>query len=267
MGSQSLEKLTELPNRNCKNCELNFDGLFCPRCGQRHQEGKFTLKESTFWVFDKLFNLERGLFHTIVELILRPGKTITAYLNRETIRYMHPFRFVFLLATISAILTIITGTFDSPEMIEAMQGMGEHTPERLEMTRIVVEQIKKYLTLILMLSIPINSIASLMVYKGRGYNYTEHLILNSYTYGLNIIFSIPCFLLFLLPNGLFINSMVGFPLYLLLWAWVYCKFFKENFFISLIKALVILVIASIFAGFVLFVFGAAVAFIYIKFIK
>ena len=60
-----------------------------------------------------IFNLEKGIFHTIKQLILNPGIVITEYLNGKTKAYYNPLKFLFLMAAISAFFAIISNTYDN----------------------------------------------------------------------------------------------------------------------------------------------------------
>ncbi|MEQ8909568.1 MAG: DUF3667 domain-containing protein [Vicingaceae bacterium] len=239
-----LEHLSHLPDRQCQNCDFIYDGYFCPRCGQRYMEGRFEFKESTEWVMAQLFNLDKGFFHTIWGLIKKPGKVVHDYLNKATIRYMHPFRFAFIVATISALVTVLSGAFESTELAHMMPDQNEAQVERMEK---LMDFIKKYMSLIMVLSIPFYAIASFLIYKKKKYNFTEHLILNSYAYAHSLIIALPLTFLVLLPNGIVLNGTLSTIVGVLVVAWVYASFFKENFFISLLKSILTSIIAVVFA--------------------
>lgn len=253
MTNFDLEKREILPQADCVNCGQHFEGFFCPKCGQRKIEGRFTFKESAGWIFDKIFNLERGIFFTIRELFIHPKEMIDNYLQRATVRYMHPFRFVFLLATISALATILSGTFESSQMMEGMEGyvdgFNESASDRnkasIEKGIVIIETVKKYLAFIMLANIPVNALASFLVYFRRRYNYTEHLILNCYLYGFSIIVSLPLFLVMLLENGLYIYSGLNSLVYLASFAYIFSKFFKENIIESFLKAILQFVITLV----------------------
>ena len=206
MSKKSLESYENLPSSDCRNCNYSYNGFYCPRCGQRKLEGRYTLSQSFGWIFNQIFNLERGLLFTVKELFVRPGELISSFLNRATVRYSHPFRFVFVMATIAALLTILTGTFEASEVTEYFEKTGEDDIEKRESIKLVIENIKKYLSLLLLINIPFNAVASLIVYSSRKYNYTEHLILNCYAYGFTLIIGLPTHLFLFLPNGLLIEG-------------------------------------------------------------
>ena len=266
MTNFDLEKRSELPAVACINCDQKYEGFFCPKCGQRELKGRFTIKESSGWILDKIFNLERGLFYTIKELFLRPHEMISNYLKRATVRYMHPLRFVFLLATISALVSIFSGVFESKEVIEGLEGYVEgwnmgRTEETISVNDLmgVVETIKKYFSFILILNIPVISIASFIIYFKRKYNFTEHLIIHCYAYGFSLAIGLPLYLLFFLDNGFIIHTLINTISYSLAYIYIFIKVFGDNLFTGLFKTLMIFLISVILSSIIILVISAVVS--------
>ena len=254
MSQFNFEKIAELKRHNCKNCELNYEGFFCNRCGQRFLDGRFTFKESLGWIFDKIFNLERGVLYTTKELIIRPRVLLTNFLNKATVRYINPFRYAFFLATITALVTIISGTFESEEMSGFLQNYVEGWNEgrtnssdkmTLEDTRSFIENIKKYLAFIFILFIPFYALSTYIVYYRKKYNFTEHLIINCYAYSFSLILALPLFIVMFFKNGIAIYSTFNSIFYFVAYIYIFGRFFKENFFISFFKILLVVLITIV----------------------
>lgn len=246
-SQNELEQLKDLPDRECQNCQFIYDGYFCPRCGQKYMDGRFTIKESVNWILGQILNLEKGFFYTIWQLLLRPGLVINDYLNKATVRYVHPFRFAFIVATISAIITISSGAFETQELSQFMPGKSEIEVEKLEN---LVEQIKKYFTLIMLVSIPFYAISTQLIYRRFKKNFTEHLILNSYAYGFSLAVAWPFIFVILLPNGLIYHGSISFIISLIAIAWVYAKFFKESIFKAFLKTILVTIFSMILGAIV-----------------
>lgn len=260
MTKFNLENRTNLPATTCVNCTQNYQGFFCPRCGQKSLEGRFTFKESIGWIFDKIFNLERGIFFTIKDLIFRPGLMLSSYLGRATVRYVHPFRFVFLMATISAIATILSGAFESEELMKGVKGYIEgfndgNREKNLAFEDVLAffETVKKYFAFLLILNIPIISIASYIVFKKFKKNFTEHLIINCYAYGLYLVLSLPFFILILLNNGIILNQIANTFLYFIIYVYIFSKLFCINFFKGMLRVLLAFIVSSVFTLIVLLI--------------
>jgi len=257
-SQQELKKLDDLPEHSCQNCKMVYEGFYCPRCGQRYMEGRFKLKESAEWILAQIFNLDAGFFYTIWQLLLKPGEITIDYLNKATRRYVHPFRFAFIVATLSALLTILSGAFETTDL---SQFATEKTEEGVQRVEAVFDFIKKYLSLIMLAVIPFYAMVAKWFYAKRKLNFTEHLIVACYAYSFSLVISWPLILLVLLPNGLFINGLVSFPATIVAMAWVYNKTFKEKFLISVLKLLLVSVVAFLIAMFFATLIGVITALI------
>lgn len=90
----------------CTGCGTEYVGNFCPRCGQSSKiEEKMSLWK-TFLLFLDVWGVgNRGMFHTIRDLILRPGFLICDYLRGKRAAYFPPFKLLFLLTTLSLLVS------------------------------------------------------------------------------------------------------------------------------------------------------------------
>lgn len=89
----------------CQSCGTAFQGNYCPRCGQSARIGRFSFK-TAFKLFLDVWGMgNRGMFHSIRDLILRPGYMIRDYLSGCQSAYFPPFKMFFILSTISLLLS------------------------------------------------------------------------------------------------------------------------------------------------------------------
>ena len=89
----------------CPTCATVFTGNYCPRCGQSSRIGRYSFKK-TFLLFLDVWGLgNRGMFHTLRDLILRPGYMIRDYLGGMQMAYFPPFKMFFLLSTFSIFIS------------------------------------------------------------------------------------------------------------------------------------------------------------------
>lgn len=99
--SYSMKDLEQ--THTCANCGLEYNGLFCPRCGQKSNTQRLTPKNllsNTLEVWD--FN-NRSVPGTIIQLFTRPGHFIRDYLKGHRAPYYAPIKLLFLLCVILAI--------------------------------------------------------------------------------------------------------------------------------------------------------------------
>jgi hypothetical protein len=58
---------------NCKNCGQIVDGKYCCNCGQNTNITKINFANFINEVSESVFQIDKGLFYTLIELIVRPG--------------------------------------------------------------------------------------------------------------------------------------------------------------------------------------------------
>ena len=88
----------------CPTCGTQFEGNYCPRCGQSSKIGRYSFKNA-FLLFLDVWGLgNRGMFRTISDLILRPGYMIRDYLQGMQMAYFPPFKLFFLLIAVSLLV-------------------------------------------------------------------------------------------------------------------------------------------------------------------
>ena len=88
----------------CATCHTEYQGNFCPRCGQKAIVGRYSFKQA-FLLFLDVWGLgNRGMFRTIRDLLLRPGYMIRDYLSGMQMAYFPPFKMFFLLIAFSILV-------------------------------------------------------------------------------------------------------------------------------------------------------------------
>ncbi len=168
---------------NCKNCDQLVEGNFCSNCGQNSKVGRFNFLTFIKEVSGSIFQLNRGILFTAKELFIRPGKTIREYLGGKRKRHFKPLAYTFTLSTILYFLSkYLGGETQISDFIEGFNGDENEFKNFPEFLSQLDWLAKNYSYTILML-LPLNSLASYIAFKGFGYNYLEHLVLNAYITG------------------------------------------------------------------------------------
>lgn len=200
-----------------------------------------------------IFNLERGLFYTIRELMLRPGEAIHNFLFTEK-RIMHikPMNFLILTVSVGIFLTLQTlENLDGEVISDGIFNVGEQQdPEVKEIVGIVNGWISKYFNVFQMLKIPFIALTTFLLFKKAKLNYAEHLVINSYILGFStVIYAI------ILPLNWFGNNvLVLFTLLAILYNfWAYFQIFKEKKLATTLKTIVVIFVGNLLHG--LFFFG------------
>lgn len=245
----------------CKNCQTGFDGHYCPNCGQKYINKRFTLKDSISWAFHSIFNFDKGFFYTSKELLIRPGLVVKEFLDGITVRYAHPFRFIFIWATISALLSIYTGTYEmqNEAFSEIMQQ--EQSEAQAAFNEKVKEITKQYLSFLIMLSVPLFSIGSYFAFKKFKRNYAEHLILNSFGYASVIFIGIPFSYALIYFNHPLIASGTGMLVNVIVLTRIYSSFFEISYIKAFLRYFLTMLIVLILGLILLIIFIFAFVFI------
>ena len=84
----------------CSSCGTEYEGNFCPRCGQSASIGRFSFKKAVLHFLDVWGMGNRSMFRSLRDLILRPGYMIRDYLSGMQSAYFPPFKMFFVLLTI-----------------------------------------------------------------------------------------------------------------------------------------------------------------------
>lgn len=95
---------------HCLNCGQDFEGNFCPSCGQKANVGRLGWKSVMEKVFD-VWDMEKGsLPTTLWHLLWRPGYMICDYLDGKRRHYYSPVMLVFILGVVDAIVESLVET-------------------------------------------------------------------------------------------------------------------------------------------------------------
>lgn len=236
-----------MEERACKNCGKPVADKYCGHCGQKVITNRLTLIDSLSMLFSSVFSLERGFFFTTWELLKNPEEVTRAYINGITVRFFHPFRFIFVWASVSALLNVY---FHSTDAVGEYFKMNENAPD--------LSWINQYMSLILMGTIPFMSLFSRLLYRKKDLNYTEHLVVNAYANGLSTAVGILGFGLYLFPNLIEIAISLSFLIMIGVTGYVYSRTFTENIILSMFKFILVYILviisSSVLSGIVVLIY-------------
>lgn len=165
---------------NCKNCEHILEGEYCNHCGQKSNVGRITLSTLLNELTESIFQIDKGFFHTLMQLFTRPGKSIREYLNGKRRKHFKPIAYLITFSTIYFIMSKMIG--QNTWMDDLITGFAEGGSNKEEIPEILTWFAKNYAYTTLLL-IPVFSFTSFISFWGAGKNYIEHLVINSYATG------------------------------------------------------------------------------------
>lgn len=183
----------------CKNCQQEFEGNYCRYCGQHRRVERIDFHFLLGEISSTIFQLKNGLLFTIKELLLRPGPALKDYLAGKRVGYVRPVAFVLISSAIYALISHFIGrnTFlgDLMNGIAAgvQRGEKEETLTNLMAIFRWIGDNQAYANLFL---VPVFAFIFYLIFRKKGYNYFEHLVLNLYLSGLQLILNAGCYLIF-----------------------------------------------------------------------
>ena len=160
------ETQPEVKTTHCLNCGTEFEGNFCPECGQIAETGRFTLRFIFGNLLAAVLGRDGGVAYTLKNLFSRPGKMIVEILNGKRRKYVSPFPMLFLALTVYILIFTLTGSkgvISSDLDLDFTNNTQENVQIALEIDRLVVKAFHFYLnhyTLCYMLTLPLFVIAA-----------------------------------------------------------------------------------------------------------
>ena len=112
------EVQTEPKITHCLNCDTEFEGKFCPECGQSAETGRFTMKFIWENLLAAFLSKDGGIWFTLKNLFTRPGAMIVEILNGKRRRYFSPFPMLIFALTVYILLASLTGSRDNYRQAE-----------------------------------------------------------------------------------------------------------------------------------------------------
>lgn len=169
----------------CKNCSQRFEGAFCNYCGQDARVKRIDRTYIVDEVTNNLFQINRGLFFTIKELTVRPGNSIKEYLEGKRKQYVKPLSYVLLTSALYVLTTHFLGlnTFFQDFTAGFTSGVTDEGDAVAAGILNILTWLTNNHTYTVLLTLPLFSAASYLAFKKSRYNYFEHLILNMYITG------------------------------------------------------------------------------------
>lgn len=231
----------------CKNCQHNFEGKFCNNCGQSASVQKINFTHLLYEIPHGIFQINRGIFFTIKELFIRPGITVREYLEGKRKQHFKPLAFVFLMCTIYAFLAYFTdhSTFIRDAVTGFMEG-GKSSDKNKSYTILIwLADHFAYATLLLL---PFFSLASYIFFFKSKYNYVEHLVLNMFLTGQQVLIYVLFSCLHFFFHGIddFVQGISFFASILLTFRMFFQFFATKNAFLKITLTLLTYVFYLIF---------------------
>lgn len=203
---------------NCKNCGNPVEGNFCGHCGQSRQVDRINFSNFLQELSTAIFQIDRGLFFTIWEMIVRPGVSLRNFLEGKRKPYFKPFAFLLTLSTVYFLLAELTdqSTWLNDFYSGWISGASDFNQE--SNAEIILAWFVKNFRFSTFFLLPIYSLASFFSFRKFGFNYLEHIVINCYITGEQALFYSICILgEAIFRNGFFENISIIFSVGYMIW--------------------------------------------------
>ena len=183
----------------CLNCGNEFEGKFCPECGQKADTGRFTMR----FIFENLaaaiISRDGSIWFTLKSLFARPGSMIVDILNGKRKRYFSPFPMLFLALTLYILITSFTTGFMIQEAfseseVALSQEAGPNDSQAVEVyhtIKQIVSFFSNHYTVCFLLTLPLFVVAARACYgrsNRKRYYRAEYIITIVYAMVIVVLF-------------------------------------------------------------------------------
>ena len=228
MSTTDFKSNDGIETRNCEVCKRPITN--------KRMSVAFLVSDA----LNNIFNLERGLLYTLIELFRNPKLVMTAFISGNRHNYYNPFRVLLGAATIYTLVISFFGA-SMPEFLQAGN----------EENMITQDFLAEYTDLIILANVPFAALGSWLAFRPAKLNYSEHLVVNAYAYSLMTLVNIPLDIIFatilpvLEPYWKFASAGL-----ILVVIYIYVRTFSKNVFKGILR--------SILAFFYVIMIGAAI---------
>lgn len=96
-----MKQLTSHEGLHCANCGARLAGEFCHECGQSFHSVLKPVHHMAEETVETLLHIDGRIVHTLPPLLLKPGFLTLEYFSGRRVRYIAPFRLVFVLCLLA----------------------------------------------------------------------------------------------------------------------------------------------------------------------
>ncbi|MEM6723991.1 MAG: DUF3667 domain-containing protein [Bacteroidota bacterium] len=170
---------------NCKNCNAELHGAYCYQCGQPAKVDRISFSYLLREIPSSIFQLDHGFLFTLKVLFLRPGHSIRGFLAGQRVHFYKPIGFLLLTSTIYVLSSYLfdRNTFFYDIALGFEEGASGIKDSAVLAETSLLRWMAKYQAYVPLMILPLFSISTYLAFIRSGYNYVEHLVINFYITG------------------------------------------------------------------------------------
>jgi len=218
------ETQTEVKTIRCLNCGREFEGDFCPKCGQSAKTGRFTIKFIWENLIAAIFGTYGGILFTFKNLFIRPGKMMVEILDGKRRSYFSPFPMLLFTLTLFILVYSFTGSRDYVKRAETIAEASKNGDDQVNyvVQKTMSEALTFYndhYTLCYLLTLPLLAFTARVCYgrqNRKRYNWTEYVIILVYASVFVILYRILLSLAYLISPNVSQKMVLMLPLIIII---------------------------------------------------
>lgn len=262
---------------NCKNCEtlLSDSSKYCLECGGKVIHARLTLSHISSEFSAQFLNYDNKFLKTFIHLFTKPDVVIDGYIHGIRKKYINVIQYLAISLTLLGLQLFILNKLYPDFFITGFDDKSflamypeEDRPKIEKLLTMYSSFINEYQSLIYVAGIPLSAFITKLVFlKEKLYNFTEHIVVNTYITAQYVIFSFFTYLIFAAFN-LSVGTLAAISVipYIFYYGYVFYKTHKLKITTIILRFLLSLfIISTIF--FVLFIIAIIVVMIYVKIFK
>lgn len=113
----------------CLNCHTEFEGAYCPQCGQSAKTQRFSVRNVMMATLEVWGMGNRSLPRTVWHLFSRPGYMIGDYLDGKRIAFFPPVKLLFVLCVFYAVVVSLLGYDNPSDVLSSLTVEGAESQE------------------------------------------------------------------------------------------------------------------------------------------
>ncbi len=169
----------------CLNCKTEFEGKYCPECGQASKTKRLNVRIMIKGVLEGFFDLQKPLYQTIIGLTIHPGRVVSEYVEGQRKKYANPIKYSL---TVSALMILITQYRGTTVNTARESFVADPTAPEFITTFIThfsefMDAIMPYSQIINMVWMPWLAVILFVFYKKFNYRIAEHMAFGFFIFG------------------------------------------------------------------------------------
>lgn len=161
----------------CKNCQnsLRTDYSFCPDCGAKVIRNRLTIKNLLSDITERYFNVDNTFLKTFWHLFAKPEFVIEGYIKGIRRKYLNPISYMGIALTLSGLIVFLVKKKGGDIDFDIF-GVGTSVASEK-----VMEITFDFQAILFVLYIPMMAVAGWLSFQEKKYNFSERLVIFTYT--------------------------------------------------------------------------------------